>query len=327
MNAAELLKVVTAYWSAQAVLTGTRLGLFDVLTDHSRDLRTLARITRCDARALDQLLHALVALGLVKKRGDRFRLTAQAAPLLSSKSSRNLLPLLQIHHDRFADWAKLSRVVRRGKPLPAVGLFVKPVARTRRFIDAMEAMARHGAHGLVEAANLSGHRHLLDVGGGSGAYSIALCRAYPSLKATILELPGTLTFTRKYVREAGMLDRISFLAGDYHSLEFRKEYDAILVSHILHSIGPKACQALLTRLSRALRRDGVLLVREFFLDRSRTRSTWPALFSLNMLLWTAEGRTYSWYEVETWLRRAGLRRFRRASVPLHEGEGLLTATR
>ncbi len=327
MNAAEIMKWVTAYWASQAVLTGARLGLFDALTGAWRDVRGLARIIRSDPRALDPLLHALAAIGVVKKRGNKFRLTSQTARLLSSKGPASLAPLLRIHADRFAEWAKLPRVVKKGRPLPATGLFVRPVARTRRFISAMEATAQQSVADFVRTVDLSAHRHLLDVGGGSGAYSIALCRAYPSLKVTILDLPGTLTFTRKYVRAAGMLDRISFLPGDFHRIQLRKEYDAILLSHILHSNSPQTCQALLGRLSRALKAKGVLLVRDFFLDPSRTGPLWPALFGLNMLLWTPGGRSYAWGEVETWLRRVGFRRFRRVPMPVHKGDGLLIATR
>lgn len=327
METAELLKWVTAYWASQAIFTGARLGLFDVLTDSWKDPRSLARIIRADARALDPLLHALAALGVLRKRGNRFRLTAQAARVLSSKSPQSLAPLLRIHADRFAEWAKLPRVVKTGRPVPATGLFVKPAPRTRRFISAMEAMARQSVADFIRAVDLSACRHLLDVGGGSGAYSIALCRAYPSLKATILDLPGTLTFTRRYVRAAGMRHRIAFLPGDFQRVPLPKAYDAILVSHILHSNSPAACRVLLRRLGRALKPQGVLLVRDFFLDASRTGPLWPALFALNMLLWTAGGRSYAWGEVEHWLRQAGFRRLRRVPMPLHEGEGLLIATR
>lgn len=117
MRSSELLKLATGYWASQALLTGTRLGLFD-----------------------------------------------------------RLFPLLRIHHDRFADWAKLIQVVKRGRPVSAPGLFLKPTARTKRFIIAMEAMAHHVANSLLRAVDLSAYRHLLDVGGGSGAYSSVSAR-------------------------------------------------------------------------------------------------------------------------------------------------------
>ncbi|MBI3988930.1 MAG: methyltransferase domain-containing protein [candidate division NC10 bacterium] len=321
----DLIALASGYWASQGFLTALKLGVFEGLKDRPKTPGQLARTLRLDQRGVDLLLHALATLGLVEKVGAGFQLPSGLKPLLVSEGPQTLVPYLRIHHDRFAAWALLPRVVKRGKPAPAPDLFVQSTPRTRRFIAAMEAMAAHTAKTLAEMLDLSRCSHLLDVGGGSGAYSIVLCRAYPSLHATVLDLPGTLVFTRRYVRAARMEDRIRLLPRDYHRVRFPNNYDAILLSHILHSNGPEACQRLLHRLVKTLRPGGTLIIRDYFLEDSRSHPSWPALFSLNMLLWTKEGRSYSWGEVEGWLKREGLRDFKREQIPFLEGEGVLVA--
>jgi O-methyltransferase. len=92
---------------------------------------------------------------------------------------------------------------------------------------------------IVQEVDLTGRKHLLDLGGGPGTYAIHFCRRYEGLRATVFDLKTTRPFARKTIRRFGMEDRIAFRAGNYLDDDLGEGYDAAWLSHILHGEGRK----------------------------------------------------------------------------------------
>ncbi|MGB9082793.1 MAG: methyltransferase dimerization domain-containing protein, partial [Desulfuromonadaceae bacterium] len=112
-NPAELLQLSGGYWSACALHAGVKLDLFS----HAGTVPELAGATVSDARGLEMLLHALTALGLMEKRGDRYAATTFAAEYLSRTSPRYLGYIIMHHHHLMAGWSRLDESVRSGAPI------------------------------------------------------------------------------------------------------------------------------------------------------------------------------------------------------------------
>ena len=163
------------------------------------------------------------------------------------------------------------------------------------------------APGLVETIDLSENRHLLDLGGGPGTYAIHFCQKNPLLKAVVFDLPTTRPYAEKTIAKFGLSERISFMAGDYVTRALQGRYDAIWMSHILHGEGPVACQDMIQKAAAVLEPGGILLIHDFILDDTRDGPLFAALFSLNMLAGTPEGRSYGQQELVDMMTRAGLR--------------------
>jgi hypothetical protein len=105
------------------------------------------------------------------------------------------------------------------------------------------------APSLADKIDLSGRRHLLDLGGGPGTYAIHYCLKNPSLKATVYDLPTTRPFAEKTIEKFGLTDRIDFIDGNYVKEGIEGVYDVAWLSHILHGEGQKDCQRKWTGLS------------------------------------------------------------------------------
>jgi cyclopropane fatty-acyl-phospholipid synthase-like methyltransferase len=146
---------------------------------------------------------------------------------------------------------------------------------------------------------------MLDVGGGSGAYSIAFAQANPALEAEVFDLPTVVPIAERHVDEAGLRARIRTRTGDLRTEAFGGGYDLVLVSAICHMLGPEENRDLFARIRKALVPGGRVVVQDFIVDDSGTAPTQAALFAVNMLVGTEAGGTYSEAEYTAWLQGAG----------------------
>lgn len=323
MTPAELLKLSGGYWSSCALHAGVRLDLFSHLTDEPSSAADIARLTSCDQRGLTMLLDALAALELIQKERDGYRATPLSNEFLSKTSEHYLGYIIQHHHHLMTGWNRLDQAVKSGAPVGISSSHTDDETIRECFLMGMYNLASQAAPKVVQAVDLGSRRSLLDLGGGPGTYAIHFCLQNPGLRAVVYDLPTTRTFAERTVASFGLTDRISFKAGDITSDPIGREYDVVWISQLLHSEGPHSAAAILKKAAQALVPGGLLLVQEFILDNGRSSPPFPALFSLNMLINTSAGQSYSRTELEEMMGAAGLSGIRRLEVDLPNGAGIM----
>lgn len=136
---------------------------------------------------------------------------------------------------------------------------------------------------LAHKMDLADARQMLDVAGGTGAYSIAFCQQTPGLQATILDFPSVIDVSKRYVTEAGMADRITLMGGDARDTEWPKDQDVVLMSYLLSAVSGADIEPLLARAHAALKPGGRLILHDFMLDDTRSGPSSAALFFLSYL--------------------------------------------
>ena len=162
--------------------------------------------------------------------------------------------------------------------------------------------------------DLSGRKKLLDIGGGSGAYSITLTQKYPDLHAVIYELPNVAKVAEGYIKEAHA-NRVKTMDGDFHTDDLPAGYDTALISQILHSYSPETCRTIIAKAYNTLSDGGLLIINEFLLDDDKAGPEYAALFSLNMLLESrGKGSSYTFAEISNWLTEAGFKNIEKVSL-------------
>ena len=327
MTIPELLSLAGGCWKPCTLHAGVKLDVFSHLATAPATTEELARQLQVDSRALDALLHALAAMELLVKEGDAFAATPFSAERLARQSPDYLGHIVLHHHHLVEGWSKLDEAVRTGEPVRERSSHVTDLAERESFLLGMFNLAMQLAPKVAAAIDLSGKRRLLDLAGGPGTYAIHHCLRNPELHAVVFDLPTTRTIAEQTIARFGLADRIRFVGGDMHLDPIGDGFDAVLISHILHGEGPKTCEAIVAKAAQALADDGMLFIQEFVLDNTRTSPLHPALFSLNMLIGTSEGRAYTEEELGNMMRRAGLREVRRIAVELPNGGGILAAKR
>ena len=110
------------------------------------------------------------------------------------------------------NWSTLTECVRAGTSVIHREVDERSSDWTQAFIAAMHRNAVERAVPLVAAVGAQGVRRMLDVGGGSGAYSIAFAAANPELQAYILDLVAVVPLAQRHIDEASLAGRVHTLS-------------------------------------------------------------------------------------------------------------------
>jgi SAM-dependent methyltransferase len=324
---ADLLQLSGGYWSACALHAGVKLDLFTLLAERVLTPPELARVLNADQRGVGMLLSALAALDLLEKRGEAFVATPFAQEFLSRSSPKYLGHIILHHHHLMEGWTHLDQAVRSGGPVRERSSHESDEAARESFLMGMFNLAMQLAPQIVARIDLRGRRRLLDMGGGPGTYAVHFCQHNPRLEAVVYDLPSTRSFAEQTIAKFGLSDRISFRGGDFLSEEIEGTFDVAWLSHILHSEGRDGCATILANAVRCLQPGGIILVQEFILNNRLNGPLFPALFSLNMLVGTVSGQSYSEAELLEMLTDAGIENVQRLSLELPNGAGILVGHR
>lgn len=317
MDFTELMRLAGGHVEARLVQTAVELAIFDALEDSAATAEALANRLELEPRATELLLNALASLQLLYKRAEYFSLTAAGKKYLLKGSPRYVGGMIRFESSLWGCWEKLPEAIRSGQPVRPPNMYQDDHAETEIFINAMDSLvkARGDAEAVANAIDWNNTIALLDVGSGPATYPIAVCERFTRLHATIFDLPGTLAITERYVREAGMVDRIRLIAGDYRKDPIPGSYDIVFLSNIIHGEGEQDNLSLIHKLAANLKAGGRLVLKDHILDDGHTAPPVGAIFSLLMLLTTASGRCYSFSEVKLWMERAGLSHVQQIELP------------
>jgi len=302
----ERLRRESSYWRSCIIITAGELGFFSVIGKRQKDPAALAAYFGGTPAGWEIFCNALCAMGLLHKRGGKYANSVFSLRCMSDGRASFLLP----EYDAWKMWGRLAAALRSGKRPKIHKPFFIDENKARRLLDALDIDAQEIARHLVKKLPLKPARTLLDVGGGLGAFSIAFCRRFAKLQATLIEHPRTVAFARRAVARAGLSKRIQVIGVDFASQDLPRGFDTIFVSNILHSQSIQQNRALLLKLRNCLNPEGYLVLRDVFMNRDKVAPEWATLFSLALLLQTPAGRCYALAEVLDWLRQSGFARIK-----------------
>ncbi|MFP3945276.1 MAG: methyltransferase [Archaeoglobaceae archaeon] len=302
MSAEEIKRTARDFQKSRIILTAVELELFSALGNESKTSTEIAKSLGTDERATDRLMNALTAMGMLRKTDDKFSNTETTARYLAKESPDYMAGLMH-SADLWRSWSKLTQVIKEGGPAERE----RDDRDLKGFISAMHERAKNSAPKIVEMLDLSEVNRVLDVGGGSGAFSMAFVRTKPEIRATVFDLPDVIPLTREYIQEEGLNDLIDTLSGDYRVDDFGSGYNLIFLSAIIHINSFEENHRLVEKCSKALNPGGQIVIQDFIMDESRTSPGFGAIFALNMLVNTGVGDTYTESEVRNWMTNAGLK--------------------
>ena len=306
----DISRIAYGFMGSKALFSALNIGLFSHLAGGEKTLETLVAETGIAANRLSTLLAALTSIGLVTREGNTFRNPPASERYLVREAPAYFGDYYRFQIDRqiYPALTQLDAGMAGDRERLAfdslAGLTGNP-EEADAFTRAQHAGSLGPAVMLARSLDLGGARHLLDVGGGSGAFSIALCQRHPELRATVLDFPNVIDVAERFVSEAKLEDRISYIRADAVNGTWPGGQDLILFSYLLSAVAEASIPHLLAKAWEALRPGGRLLIHDFMLDDDETGPALAALWFLQYLSGRIDGVSFSAATLGEQLRSQG----------------------
>jgi len=325
-----ILQLGLGFWGSKTLLSAVELGLFTELAKGPLEGDTLRRRLSLHQRGACDFFDALVALGMLSRRNQRYANTPNADFFLDRTKPSYIGGMLEMANARlYPFWGKLTTALRTGLPQSEVrtgetfyqALYRDPAAM-KNFLEAMTGISLGACQALARKFPWKKYKTFADIGAAQGALPVQLALAHPHLRGVGFDLPVCRPIFDEYVSAYGLADRIVFQAGSFLA-DPLPEADVLIMGHILHGESVDDKRRLIAKAYRALPKGGAYLVLEELIDNERTENAFALLMSLNILIETPSGFNCTAADYQGWMAEAG---FRTTSVvPLVGPLGLVVA--
>lgn len=300
-----LLDVTEPVVRARTIIAATHLGVFAQLGQKSMTCEQLASGCGADARALQYVLKSLVGWGYLKEKDNIYSNSSMVRKFLLEDSPSyigNMIGYQDLADEMTKD---LYSVVKTGKPSRNFDEYLADnPEQWEKYVLGMRDTATLATAEVAQKVEVPpGAKTLLDLGGSHGVHAMSICRRNPQLRAVVFDRPECVAVGNQIAEQAGMTERITYLAGDFWHDQFGNNFDIVLLFAILHLHNAEKNLALLRKVNQAMAPGGMLVIADFLKDR--LSEAWIAQFSLGMLCFFGEGQAYSQQTIREWLDHAG----------------------
>jgi 2-polyprenyl-3-methyl-5-hydroxy-6-metoxy-1,4-benzoquinol methylase len=320
----DIRELANAFRESRVLLSAVELKVFTILDKHMMTSSEVSEKIKTDARATDRLMNALCGMGLLKKVKGKFYNSDLSSKYLT-EGKHEFMGNLYHTNNLWNSWTYLTNSVIKGSSAKGDQNKEEKDNWVEAFISAMHYRGVHHGKILSMMIDLANVKRMLDVGGGSAAFSIEIVKRNPSIKAVVLDLPHVIPLTKKYVDEVGLSNNFDFIEGNYLTNDFEGSYDLVLLSAIVHINNYEQNKMLIKKCADALNKNGMIVINDFVMNEDRTQPYHGALFSINMLVGTEYGDTYTENEMREWFESAGISKVERKNTSF--GSDLMIGTK
>jgi hypothetical protein len=317
-----LLQLGLGFWGSKTFLSAVELGLFTELAKGPKTADAIRELYQLHSRSYLDFLDALVALGVLDRKGDKYRNTPAADLFLDRSKPSYLGGILEMANVRlYGFWNSLTEGLRTGAPQNEAksggslfdAIYGSPES-LKGFLQAMTGLSTGSGIAMAKKFPWKKYKTFVDVGGAQGGVPVQLALAHKHLSGTNYDLPVVGPIFEEYVRSFKLEKRLSFKAGDFFKDAEIPSADVIIMGHILHDWNLEEKKALIAKAFKALPKGGAYILHEAIIDDDRRKNAFGLLMSLNMLIETPGGFDYTGADAQKWLKEAGFKQTR--VVPL-----------
>jgi predicted nicotinamide N-methyase len=305
LDTTRLQRIAQAYWESAALMAAVELEVFTAIAHGHDTIAAVARAVGTGERNAERLLTALTAMTLLERDGERFVNAPDVQRFLVKDGERYAGPWILFTKPRWQAFGRLSEHLRRREER-RLGQYTEfTVEDARRYHAATYSIGTGAARLFSRSVDLAGRKLMLDLGGGSGAYSIAATATFPGLKAIVLDLPPVAVVAREYIAANGAADRVTALAGDFTTSEFPQGVDVVVMASNLPQYEPALIRLVVGKAFAALVPGGEMHLIGETLHDDRRGPLSAALWGLNEAVQGSTGVAHTEGEVKGYLQGAG----------------------
>ena len=302
-----LQRMVRAYRESAALMAGVELGLFTKVAEGGHTEASLADALGLTRLHGERIAVALVGLGLLERDGDKLRNAPDVERFLVEGKQGYAGEWMLFTKPDWDEWGRLTDHLRNQTPPRADNVKVSEftVDDARRYHRATYSIGRGAGRLFLRQVDLTGKKHMIDIGGGSGAYCIEACKLYPDLKATVLDLASVAEVAKEFIGENGMTGRVEAQACDFNNDPFPQGADVAVMASNLPMYGREEFTAVVKKAYDALAPGGEFHLVGEALNRERNAPADAGLWGLSEAIVNGTGLSHSVGDVEGYFEAAG----------------------
>lgn len=322
-----LQRMVRAYRESAALMAAVELGLFTKIAEGHDTEAALSQAMGVTPLHGERIIVACVGLGLVERDGEKLKNAPDVERFLVQGQPNYAGEWMLFTKPDWNEWGRLSEILRNPEPARADNVKVSEftVEDARRYHHATYSIGRGAGRLFLRQVDLTGKKHMIDIGGGSGAYCIEAAKKYPELRASVLDLASVAEVAREFIAENGVADRVEALACDFNRDPFPEGADVAVMASNLPMYGRDEFRAVVRKAYDALAPGGDMHLIGEALNAERTGPADAALWGLSEAIVNGTGLAHSTADVEGYFAEAGFREI--ATTPFVEGVLMRTSGR
>lgn len=302
-----LQRMARAYAESAVLYAALDLDLFTHVAAGADTETALAAALDVTPLNAERLVAACTALGLLE-RGDDGRLAnAPDVERFAVRGAEGYAgPWLNFTRPTVPDWFRLSEHLRSKAPPDLLGKYGDlTVEQARAYHEATYSIGMGAGRRFARLVDLSGRKRLLDLGGGSGAYSIQATQAYPGLTAVVFDLPPVVAVAREFIAANDASERVEAVAGDFTRDPFPAGCDVVVMASNLPLYDEDVIARVVRKAYEALEPGGEMHLVGEMLDDDRRGPLDPALWGLAEAISGSGGKAHTIAQCRAYFVDAG----------------------
>ncbi len=309
-----ILDISYAFQKSRILLTACEFEIFSIIGDNGLSSEKIAHKIDTDKIATERLLNALCALDLLIKK-DNLYYNTKASMKHLVQGSEEFLGNMEYIASTWDTWSNLSQTIKTGKSLKFASNDINNIKLIDNYSAAVFWRASVEANDIVNLIKRSGAKRILDLGGGMGAYAKALALQNPKAEIILFDIPHVASLARKNIGQWGLDNQIKVMEGNFHTDDIGKGYDLIFISRVLQLYSIWDNVKLLQKCFDSTTYGGHIVINESIIENDRTQPIQHVIWSLNLLLNSNGGDTYTETDLWVMMREAWYKNIVRIKTP------------
>lgn len=306
VDTVRLQNMSRAFINSACLFAAIDLDLFTAIHNNQNTISAFASYKEITEINAERLMTMCAAAGLIEWQEDHYVNAEDVERFLVKDEKSYAGPWITFTRGSWGSWGKLTEKLENSVPPTVIGSYENmTVDAARRYHEATASVGFGSGRRFVRQVDLSAKSKLLDLGGGSGAYSITAVQNHPQLSAVVLDLPPVVEITKEFIERHEVTDRVDTIAGDFTSSEFPEDCDVAIMASNLPQYSRDIIQQVVNKTYAALLPSGEMHLIGEMLDDDRSGPLDAALWGLYEVMSNSTGITHSRADCVGYFESAG----------------------
>ncbi len=307
VDTTRLQRLARSYTETAVFYAAIDLELFTHVAAGADSIPSVAEATGISELNAERLVTVALAIGLLELESDGRIVNAPDCQEFMVKGSKRYAgPWMTFTRREVGDWFQLTEKLLDPTPPSELGMYDDlTVERARKYHAATYSIGMGAGRRFCRQVDLSGRRKMMDLGGGSGAYSINAVKAFEGLEAVVFDLPPVTVVTQEYLEQNEVTDRVSTQGGDFINDDLPTGCDVAVMASNLPIYNAENIQKVVSKTFEALAPGGEMHLVGETLNSDGVGPLDAALWGMAEIHYGSGGRAHSDAECIEYFRTAG----------------------